>query len=60
MLTQMNITLILTRLSNITLIRSIIMLCGTDNILQDIPHIYFECGEYYAEYYQSQKTLLWI
>ena len=36
------------------------MLRGTDSILWNILHIKTECGEYYAEYYQSHITLLWI
>ena len=32
--------------SNITLFRSITMLCGSNNILQNIPHIQNECWEY--------------
>ena len=36
------------------------MLCGIDNIQQNIPHIQIEYGAYYVEYYQSHKTMLWI
>ena len=39
--------------SHITLFRSITMLHGTDNIMQNIPHIHSECGEYYVDYCQS-------
>ena len=45
---------------HITLFRSITMLCGTNNILQNIPHIQIEYGEYFVEYCQSHITLLWI
>ena len=45
------------RFQNITLFRSIAVLCGTDNIMQNIPHIQFEYEEYAIEYYQSHKTL---
>ena len=31
------------------------MLCGTDNILQNIPQIHIECEEYYVEYHQSEN-----
>ena len=48
------------KLVNITLFRSITMLCGTDNIIWNILHIQFECGEFSIEYFQSCKTLLWI
>ena len=40
------------------LFKSITMLCGSDNILQNIPHIKIECDEYRAKYYQSHRTLL--
>jgi hypothetical protein len=40
---------------SITLFRSKTMLCGTDNIPQNISHIHTECGEYS----QSHKTLSW-
>ena len=33
---------------HITLFRTVTMLCGTDNILQNILHILTECGEYFA------------
>jgi hypothetical protein len=36
------------------------MLCGIDNIMQNIPHIHTECGEYSTKYCQSHITLLWI
>ena len=37
------------------------MFCGTDNILQNIPHIQFEHEEHSTEYYcESHITLLWI
>ena len=35
------------------------MLCGTDNIMWNVPHIY-GCGEYYVEHCQSHRTSLWI
>ena len=44
----------------IPLFRSITMSCGTDSIMRNIPHIQIECGEYSAEFHQSQRTLLWI
>ena len=44
----------------ITLFRFITMVCGTDNILQNILHIQFECGEYFAKYCQSHITLVQI
>jgi hypothetical protein len=44
----------------ITLFKSITMLCGTDNILQNIYHIQSECGEYSIEYCQFHRTLLSI
>ena len=31
------------------------MLCGTDGILQNIPHIQIECEEYSIEYRQSAE-----
>ena len=43
-----------------TLFRSMTMLCGTNNIIQNIPHIQAECEKYFAEYCQSYRTLLWI
>ena len=46
--------------TNVTLFKSIRVLCGTDNIIWNIPHIQFECGEYYVEYCQPHITLLWI
>ena len=36
------------------------MLCGTDNIQQNIPHIQSEYGEYSTYYCWSHITLLWI
>jgi hypothetical protein len=45
---------------NITLFRSITMLCGTNSSLWNIPHVQFECGEYFAKYCQSHIILLWI
>ena len=44
----------------ITLFRSITVFCGTDSTSKNIPHVQFECGEYFAEYCQSYRTLLWI
>ena len=44
----------------ITLFRSIMILCGIDNILKNIPHIQFECEKYFAKYFQFHRTLLWI
>ena len=47
----------------ITLFKSIITLRGTDNILHNIPHIQYECGniqEYFVECCKSHKTLSWI
>ena len=38
--------------TNITLLRSITILCETDNILQNIPHIQLECEEYSLKYCQ--------
>jgi hypothetical protein len=34
----------------ITLFGSITMLCGIDNIPQNIPHTRSKCGKYYVEY----------
>ena len=36
------------------------MLCGTGNIMQNIPQIQSDYEEYSTEYRQSHKTLLWI
>ena len=36
------------------------MLCGTDIIMQTIPHIRFWMMKYFVEYYKSQRTLSWI
>ena len=44
----------------ITLFTSITMFCGTDNILQNIPHIQTQCTKYSAKYCSSHITLLWI
>ena len=47
----------------ITLFTCLTMLCGTDNIPQNIPgysHIQSNYKEYSLKYYQSHKTLLWI
>ena len=44
----------------ITLFRSIRVFSGIDRILQNIPHIQIEYGEYYAKQCQSHGTLLWI
>ena len=44
----------------ITLFKSIKVFCGTDNILQNTPHIQVQCGTYFAKYCQSHITLLWI
>jgi hypothetical protein len=44
---------------NITLFRLIAMLCGTDSIMWNIPHIQVECEEYFEENCQSHITLLW-
>ena len=35
----------------IILFRFIIMLCGTDIILQNIPHIQSKCGEYFIKFW---------
>ena len=35
----------------ITLFICIKLLCGTDNIIRNIPRIQFECEEYFAECY---------
>ena len=51
------VSIFMTKISShayITLIRSITMFCGTDNIL----HIQVECEESSLEYCQSHKTLL--
>jgi hypothetical protein len=32
------------------------MFCGIDNILQNIRHIQYECGEYYSDPYQLCGT----
>ena len=37
-----------------------IVFYGTDNIMQNIPHIHIECEEYSMEYCQSCITLLWL
>jgi len=36
------------------------MLCGINNVLQNIPHIQSDCEAYSAKYCQSHITLLWI
>ena len=36
------------------------MLCGTNNIPWNIPHIQKESGEYSMEYCQTHITRLWI
>ena len=36
-----------------TLFKSITMLCETNSIPPDIPHIQSECEEYLVEYHQS-------
>ena len=41
----------------ITLFKSMIVFCGTDNISQNISRIQIECGEYYVEYCQSLLAL---
>ena len=46
--------------NSIRLFKYITMFCWTDNISQNIFHIQYECEEYYVEYCQSNKTLLWI
>ena len=45
---------------NIILIDTITKFCGIDGIVQKIPHIQFERGEYSVKYCRSRKTLLWI
>ena len=47
-------------LHNIIQIHNIVL--RDHNILQNIPHTQaaYECGEYYAKYCQSHKTMLWI
>ena len=42
----------------ITLFISIKMFSGTNNVMQNVPHIQTECGEYSAKYCQSHITLL--
>jgi hypothetical protein len=37
-------------LAPIILFRPIAVLCGTDNILQNVPHIQLECEVYSAKY----------
>ena len=44
----------------ITLFRPISVLCGIDNIFQNILHIQLECEECFTEYCQSHRTLVWI
>jgi hypothetical protein len=44
----------------IPLFRSITLLCGTDGILQCIPHIQSEYGKSFAECCHSHGTMLWI
>jgi hypothetical protein len=39
----------------ITSFRAIAVLCGTDIILWNIPHIQFECEEYFTVYYQFDR-----
>jgi hypothetical protein len=34
--------------TSITLFRAITMLCRTDNIMQNIPHIQSKCDEYFV------------
>jgi hypothetical protein len=34
------------------------MLCGTGNILQNIPHIQFERGEYFPEYLPIPQNIV--
>jgi hypothetical protein len=39
------------------------MFCRTDNIPQNVPHIQIKYGnilDYFMEYCESHKTLLWI
>ena len=48
---------------NKTLIRSMTMLCGTNNICKifpDILHIQSKCEKYFVEYWKSHITHLWI
>jgi hypothetical protein len=40
---------------SITLFRAITVFCGTNSILQNIPHIQIECEEYSVVYCQSEK-----
>ena len=42
------------------IIQVITIVCGTDNLMKNIPHLLSEYGEYFVEYCQSHKTLLWI
>ena len=44
----------------ITLFKSITMLCGTDNIIRNIPCIQIGCKEYSTKVCQSHVTMLWI
>ena len=44
----------------ITLFNFITLFCGSENILQDIPHIQTKYEKYSIEYCQSHITLLWI
>ena len=34
------------------------MFCGTNNILQNVPHIQTECEEYFAQYHQLDRIFL--
>ena len=43
---------------DITLFRSMTMFCGIDIIMWNISHIQTKCGEYFAKYCQSHRTLL--
>jgi len=33
---------------------------GLTNSIRNIPHIHTECGQYFVEYRQFHKTILWI
>ena len=45
---------------NITLFRSVVVVCGIDNITWNIVYIQSECEKYSSKYCQFHQTLLWI
>ena len=55
---SLNENLIILMVLTITLFRFITMLCGIDNIIQNIPHIQSKCEEYYVKYCLSHKIVL--